>query len=216
MTSARMPAPSAAIPNRLRAKALPEKMEIRGEVYMPKSGFAKLNRERADAGLPLFANPRNATAGSLKQLDPAIVATRPLAFIAHSFGLLEGAELQSQSEMFKLLETCGLKISEKLWSATTSEGIIDAIREMDAVRRSFRVRNGRRGGEGGQFRTAQPPGHDEQSPALGDGVQVRGRTGRDPPARYHHPDWPHRRAHAGGRPGTGSGQRHDRRARHLA
>ena len=125
------------IPNRLHGNSLPDKMEIRGEVYMPRSGFAKLNRERADAGLPLFANPRNATAGSLKQLDPGIVAKRPLAFIAHSFGLLEGAELQSQSEMFKLLETCGLKISEKLWSATTSEEILSAIHEMDSVRRSF-------------------------------------------------------------------------------
>ncbi len=125
------------IPTRLHGKSLPEKMEVRGEVYMPKSGFAKLNQERVAAGLPLFANPRNATAGSLKQLDPATVATRPLAFIAHSFGLLEGAELQSQSEMFKLLQTCGLKISEKLWSATTSEEIIQAIREMDTVRRSF-------------------------------------------------------------------------------
>ncbi len=125
------------IPGELRGKSLPDKMEIRGEVYMPKSGFARMNEERAAAGLPLFANPRNATAGSLKQLDPATVAARPLAFIAHSFGLLEGAELQSQSEMFKLLATCGLKISEKLWHAATSEGILAAIREMDAVRRSF-------------------------------------------------------------------------------
>ncbi len=126
------------IPPRLQGHA-PERLEVRGEVYLPKSGFAKLNQTRADAGLPLFANPRNAAAGSLKQLDPAVVAKRPLAFVAHSFGLLEGgaAELRSQSEMFKLLDASGLKTSERLWTAKTVEGIIAAIRELDAVRHDF-------------------------------------------------------------------------------
>jgi DNA ligase (NAD+) len=124
------------IPRKLHGHA-PERLEVRGEVYIPKNGFVKLNRSRAEAGLPLFANPRNAAAGSLKQLDPAIVAARPLAFIAHSFGLLEGAELGSQSEMFKLLAEVGLKHSERLWTASTAEDIIRAIRELDAVRHDF-------------------------------------------------------------------------------
>lgn len=126
------------IPPRLQGHA-PERLEVRGEVYLPKSGFARLNQTRADAGLPLFANPRNAAAGSLKQLDPAVVAKRPLAFVAHSFGLMEGgaAELRSQSEMFKLLTASGLKISERLWTAHTAEEIIAAIRELDAVRHGF-------------------------------------------------------------------------------
>ena len=126
------------IPQRLKGHA-PERLEVRGEVYLPKSGFAKLNQSRAEAGLPLFANPRNSAAGSLKQLDPAEVARRPLAFVAHSFGLLEGgaAELHSQSEMFKLLTASGLKTSERLWTANTADGIIAAIRELDAVRHDF-------------------------------------------------------------------------------
>ncbi len=126
------------IPPRLKGHA-PERLEVRGEVYLPKSGFARLNQTRAEAGLPLFANPRNAAAGSLKQLDPAVVAKRPLAFVAHSFGLMEGgaAELRSQSEMFNLLTASGLKTSERLWTANTVEGIIVAIRELDAVRHSF-------------------------------------------------------------------------------
>ncbi len=126
------------IPQRLKGHA-PERLEVRGEVYLPKSGFAKLNQTRSEAGLPLFANPRNAAAGSLKQLDPAVVAKRPLAFVAHSFGLMEGgaAELRSQSEMFKLLTASGLKTSERLWTASTVEGIIAAIRELDAVRHDF-------------------------------------------------------------------------------
>ena len=127
------------VPRRLHGESLPERLEVRGEVYLPKSGFAKLNRDRAEAGLPLFANPRNAAAGSLKQLDPAIVAKRPLAFVAHSFGLLEGGagEIHSQSEMFRLLTACGLKISERLWSADTADGILKAIHELDAVRHDF-------------------------------------------------------------------------------
>ena len=126
------------IPHRLRNDA-PEKLEVRGEVFMPRSGFDRFNAARAAAGEPLFANPRNATAGSLKQLDPAVVARRPLAFIAHSFGLLEGGatELRSQSEMFRLLTACGLKVSEKLWCENTVEGIIKAIHELDEVRHGF-------------------------------------------------------------------------------
>ena len=126
------------IPRRLKGHA-PERLEIRGEVYFPKSGFAKLNQTRADEGLALFANPRNAAAGSLKQLDPALVAKRPLAFVAHSFGLLEGgaAELRSQSEMFALLAASGVKTSERLWRADSVEGIVAAIRELDAVRHGF-------------------------------------------------------------------------------
>ncbi len=126
------------IPQHLKGHA-PERLEVRGEVYLPKSGFAKLNQTRADAGLPLFANPRNAAAGSLKQLDPAVVAKRPLAFVAHSFGLMEGgaSELHSQSEMFRLLAASGLKTSERLWNANTADSIIAAIRELDAVRHDF-------------------------------------------------------------------------------
>ena len=127
------------IPQHLQGHA-PERLEVRGEVYFPKSGFARLNQTRADAGLPLFANPRNAAAGSLKQLDPAVVAKRPLAFVAHSFGLMEGgaAELRSQSEMFKLLTASGLKISERLWTAhAAEEHHRQAIRELDAVRHDF-------------------------------------------------------------------------------
>ncbi len=126
------------IPRKLHGHA-PERLEVRGEVYLPKSGFSKLNREREAAGQALFANPRNAAAGSLKQLDPNIAAKRPLAFIAHSFGLMEGGakELGSQSEMFKLLAASGLKTSEKLWTADTAESIVAAIRELDTVRRDF-------------------------------------------------------------------------------
>jgi DNA ligase (NAD+) len=124
------------IPAKLRGRP-PEKLEVRGEVYLPTAGFARMNEARAAEGLPVFANPRNAAAGSLKQLDPAAVASRPLAFIAHSFGLLAGADVHSQTEMFALLEACGLRCSERLWRAQSVEEILAGIRDLDAVRHTF-------------------------------------------------------------------------------
>lgn len=125
------------IPNRLRGDAPPRQLEVRGEVFMWRSGFAELNRVRAEAGEPVFANPRNATAGSLKQLDPSVTAGRPLAFLAHSFGLLEGAEIASHTAFFELLDRGGVPHSERLWHAETIEGILEAIHALDEFRRTL-------------------------------------------------------------------------------
>src|SRR5881227_525422 len=80
------------VPERLRGAA-PKIFEARGEVYMDKRGFEKLNEERSAAGLPLFANPRNAAAGSLKHLDPKTVAQRPLGIVFYGTGETEGADV---------------------------------------------------------------------------------------------------------------------------
>ncbi len=124
------------LPKKLR-QSFEGVLEVRGEVFFPRAGFDALNRQRAAAALPMFANPRNAAAGSLKQLDPALVAKRPLAFIAHSFGLAEGVGVDSQLAMFKLLGRLGLPHSEKHWTANSAEEILAAIRELDRIRRSF-------------------------------------------------------------------------------
>ena len=112
-------------------------LEVRGEVFFPRAGFDALNRERAAAELPVFANPRNAAAGSLKQLDPSLVAKRPLAFLAHSFGLADGVEVESQLAMFKLFDRLGLPHTEKHWLAHSVEEILSAIHELDKIRRNF-------------------------------------------------------------------------------
>lgn len=124
------------IPHRLRGAA-PAQLEVRGEVFMLRSGFAALNRARAEAGDPVFANPRNATAGSLKQLDPAITASRPLAFLAHSYGLLEGVQLDSHTAFFARLDAWGIPHSKRLWHADAASGILDAIHAIDEVRRTL-------------------------------------------------------------------------------
>lgn len=91
------------IPLRLRGKGHPFVMEVRGEVYMPFSGFERMNEERVRAGEPVFANPRNSAAGALRQLDPAITATRPLRFFAYAASVQESEELPVR-EQFALLD----------------------------------------------------------------------------------------------------------------
>jgi DNA ligase (NAD+) len=124
------------VPERLRGAA-PKVFEARGEVYMDKRGFEKLNRERSAAGLPLFANPRNAAAGSLKHLDPKIVAQRPLGIVFYGTGAAEGIDVDLHSEIFPLFKRLGLPTSERWWLADSVEEILNAIRELDKIRADF-------------------------------------------------------------------------------
>src|SRR5438874_3481128 len=124
------------VPERLRGAA-PKLLEVRGEVYMDKHGFEKLNDERRKAGLPLFANPRNAAAGSLKQLDPAIVAKRPLGVVLYGTGATQGLDIDVHSEVFPLLKRLGLPATERWWVAESVEELLDAIHELDGIRHKF-------------------------------------------------------------------------------
>ena len=124
------------VPERLRSAA-PKLLEVRGEVYMDKHGFEKLNEERRKVGLPLFANPRNAAAGSLKQLDPAIVAKRPLGVVLYGTGATEGVDVDVHSEIFPLLKKLGLPATERWWVAKSVDEILDAIHELDGIRQKF-------------------------------------------------------------------------------
>ena len=124
------------VPTELKGKA-PTLLEVRGEVFMRKDGFAKLNESRAEEGLPPFANPRNAAAGSLKQLDPAIAAQRPLGVVCYGTGVIEGAELERHSDLFPWLKKLGLPAAEKWWSADSVEEVLRAIRELDRLRHDF-------------------------------------------------------------------------------
>jgi DNA ligase (NAD+) len=115
----------------------PKLLEVRGEVYMDRKGFEELNDERKKQGLPLFANPRNAAAGSLKQLDPAIVAKRPLGIVLYGTGATEGVDVDLHSEVFPLLKKLGLPVTERWWVSESVEEILDAIHELDGIRHKF-------------------------------------------------------------------------------
>src|SRR5437016_294295 len=124
------------VPHQLRGDA-PDVFEVRGEAYLDKAGFEKLNRERKAAGLPLFANPRNAAAGSLKHLDPKTVAQRPLGIVFYGTGATEGVDVDLHSEIFPLFKKLGLLTSERWWLADSVEEILNAIRELDKIRADF-------------------------------------------------------------------------------
>jgi DNA ligase (NAD+) len=115
----------------------PRLFEVRGEVFMFKEGFAKLNAERTEAGLPPFANPRNAAAGSLKQLDSSIAAQRPLGVVFYGTGVVEGVDVDLHSKIFPFLKKLGLPATEKWWLADSVEKILKAIHELDQVRHDF-------------------------------------------------------------------------------
>ena len=104
---------------------------------MPKAGFAKLNEEREGAGEARFANPRNSTAGTLKQLDPKIAAKRPLDVVFYGLADAGDAEVASHLEVQALLAGAGLKKADLVWRAETAEELIQAIRELDEQRKAL-------------------------------------------------------------------------------
>lgn len=124
------------VPRQLRGDA-PDVFEVRGEAYLDKAGFEKLNRERKAAGLPLFANPRNAAAGSLKHLDPKAVAQRPLGIVFYGTGAVEGVDVGLHSKIFKLFKKLGLPTHEDWWVADSIDEILKAIRHLDQIRHDF-------------------------------------------------------------------------------
>lgn len=125
------------IPLSLEGKKLPEVLEVRGEVYMPKKAFAEVNALKEDAGEALFANPRNAAAGSLKLLDPNITASRKLAFFAYSIG--NGAEQISEDHYAGLtkLKKLGLVTNPNAKKAKNIEAVIKICKSWDKKKQSL-------------------------------------------------------------------------------
>jgi len=118
------------IPLRLRMEdALPSRLEVRGEVYLPLSAFARVNEERESAGENIFANPRNAAAGALRQLDPRVTASRPLAFFAYAIGETEGLKLHSQIEVLERLRSWGFPVNPNYRHQRTIEDAIQFCRD---------------------------------------------------------------------------------------
>ena len=105
----------------------PEFIEIRGEAYMPHSEFKRINEERDEEGLPTFVNPRNAAAGSLRQQDPAITASRNLAFFAYAIGSESGANIHTQEELLHTLENFHFSVNPHYHVCKTVDEVIEAI-----------------------------------------------------------------------------------------
>ncbi len=120
----------AAVPHRLRDDGghdIPELVEIRGEVFFPLAGFAALNAQLVAAGKAPFANPRNSAAGSLRQKDPRITASRPLTMLCHGIGARRGFEITRQSEAYERLRAWGLPISDHNRVVDGVDEVVDRV-----------------------------------------------------------------------------------------
>jgi DNA ligase (NAD+) len=127
------------LPVRLRSKeGLPVRMEVRGEAYMTRAGFEKLNKQRVADGEEPFANARNSAAGSLKQLDSRIVAKRPLALTVYGLGRVDGGpELKTHEEVLRWLNGLGFPTPERTWHCRSVEELFAAIDQLDKLREGF-------------------------------------------------------------------------------
>lgn len=125
------------IPLKLGGTSIPDFIEIRGEAFLPVEGFNRLNAQREQAGEPLFANPRNATSGSLKQLDPKITAARPLSAVCYAIGEMTGVRPTTHAEELALLKSLGLSIPELWWESNTIDDVIAHAGELQAKEKSL-------------------------------------------------------------------------------
>jgi DNA ligase (NAD+) len=124
-----------ALPLKIRTQKPPRMLEVRGEVFMPLAGFKRFNEEALSRGEKSFVNPRNAAAGSLRQLDPRMTAARPLDLFIYGVGVIEGGELPPRhSEMLRELRRLGFKICPQSKVVESIEGCLDYYREMGAAR----------------------------------------------------------------------------------
>ncbi len=115
----------------------PALIEVRGECYIPLEAFKRLNEERLDAGLPVYMNPRNTAAGSLRQLDPAITAERPLAFWSYAIGALEGIEFHSHHEALQWLAARGFPVNPRITTMTGIEAVREACHAIEHEREAL-------------------------------------------------------------------------------
>ena len=125
------------IPKRVAGSAMPEVFEVRVEVYMGKADFAALNRQQADAGKPPFANPRNAAAGSLRQLDATITASRPLHFFAYGWGEVSALPADSHKGVLKALGKWGFAVNPAIAPCADIEAALAFYARMEASRASL-------------------------------------------------------------------------------
>jgi DNA ligase (NAD+) len=122
------------VPLELKGKNLPSLLEVRGEVFFPLQSFDELNDSLEEAGKPRFANPRNAAAGSLRQKDPKITASRPLDVVVHGIGAAQGVSFAKQSDAYELLKGWGLPTSSRFKVVSTRDEVFEFIDQYEKNR----------------------------------------------------------------------------------
>ena len=196
------------IPHRLHGNA-PRVFDVRGEIYMERKAFQQMNERQEAAGEKTFANPRNAAAGSLRQLDAEITASRPLRFFAYAWGEAEPRSWKTHSAYLALLREWGFKVNPLSRLCRTADEVRDFYRTIAVERPSLPY-------EGRPHRLAGEAGLRQPRAALGDRPQVPGRAGAHPPERHRDPGRAHRRADTGRRSRAGQCRRRHGGACHPA
>ena len=125
------------VPHQLSGEKIPSLIEIRGEVYFPIAQFNELNNSMSESGKVPFANPRNAAAGSLRQKDPKVTASRPLRLLVHGVGAMEGSQFQSQSEVYAALSSWGLPVSPRIATYESIEEVRRFIAKYEEERHAL-------------------------------------------------------------------------------
>ncbi|WBT37613.1 NAD-dependent DNA ligase LigA [Hyphomicrobium sp. DMF-1] len=125
------------IPKKLKGRHVPEVAEVRGEIYMGHADFAALNAAQAESGGKVFANPRNAAAGSLRQLDPAITAARPLRFFAYAWGEMSDMPADSQNGMVEAFAHWGMPVNPLMTLCESAQDLLSFYREIGERRASL-------------------------------------------------------------------------------
>lgn len=125
------------VPKVLKGKNIPDVVEVRGEVYMSHEDFAKLNERQREAGKPVFANPRNAAAGSLRQLDPKVTASRPLRFFAYTWGEMSDMPADTQKGMVEAFEGWGFTVNPLFRRCDSIEALISFYHDVEERRASL-------------------------------------------------------------------------------
>ena len=169
----------------LRIDDAPPLVEVRGEVYMSLPDFTALNERRAERGLSTFMNPRNSAAGTIRQLDPALAAERPLSMWCYGIGAHEGVAFGSHSEALDWLRAHGFRVNEDVTRARRPRTTwwSQRLRALAGAARRARLRDRRRGGQGRRPRAAAPARRRRPRPALGGRVEVPAHDGGDHAAR---------------------------------
>src|SRR6478672_11089623 len=122
------------VPQKLKGRKVPKVCEVRGEIYMTKGAFLELNERQKASGGQIFANPRNSAAGSLRQKDPAITASRPLGFFAYAWGEMSDMPADTQTGMIKWFETCGFKTNPLTRLCRSTDELIAFHRKIEETR----------------------------------------------------------------------------------
>ena len=167
----------------LRIEDAPALLEVRGEIYMSLPDFAALNERRAAEGRSTFMNPRNSAAGTIRQLDPALAAARPLSMWAYGVGVVEGLELTDQWEVLEWLREHGFPVNHEIVVLDDEEAVVAQCLEWQRRRGALDFEIDGVVVKVSDFELQRRLGVGRPRPALGDRVEVPADDGEDAPAR---------------------------------